>query len=171
MNPFEFATIAINAVMLYLLWRQVSIAAKALRADHQRRKKQSTIEFLMFHVRPQWTEGQKILDQRWPESVITDKVLKEISENSESKAIVQTLLGHLEYMAVGINTGIYDEDILYRASGAYLIRLFHRLRPFVKQAQQDLPTRYIEFENLIAKFEKRKRNKPDEAGNLDSVPL
>lgn len=166
MTIFETLSLIIAAVSVAALLLQLHIGVRTMRADHERRKKQATLEFVMSHVRPLWTEGQRILDERWGAGVLSEQALKDIQEDTKAREIVKTLLGHLEHMSVGLNTGIYDKDLLFRASGAYLIRLFHRLRPYVKYAQKSLPTAYVEFENLVRDFEERKRLKPPTEGNI-----
>jgi hypothetical protein len=166
MSIFETLSILLAIISVSALFWQIQVALHTMRADHERRKKQATIEFLMSQVRPLWTEGKRMLDAKWGTSVLSEDALNEIQEDSNAREIVTNLLGHLEYLSVGINAKIYDKDILYRASGTYLIRLFYRLRPYIKLAQRDLPTIYIEFEALIQDFEERKLVKPPKEGNI-----
>lgn len=69
-------------------------------------------------------------------------------------------------MSVGMNTGVFDKDLLYRMSSSYLIRIYRRLEPYVKHVQKNNSFAYIEFQEIISDFEERKRIKPDPRGNI-----
>lgn len=166
MSLYETLSLILAIVSIAALLWQVRVALQSIHADHERRKKQATIEFLMAQVRPLWTEGRHLLDKKWGTGVLNEDSLKQIEDDPEARVIVTSLLGHLEYLSVGINTGIYDKDILFRASGTSMIRLFHRLRPYIKLSQKNQVTAYIEFENLIHDLEERKRKKPPVDGNI-----
>lgn len=169
MNLFDGLAISAATASALLLFLQVRVASRAIRLDHLRRRRQSTLEFVMAQVRPRWSKSRKLIDEKWGTESISEKALKQIEEDDKSREVVRSLLGHLEYLAVGINVKVYDKDVLHRASGSYLIRTFHRLLPYVKSVQKKQPAAYVELEQLIADFAERKRHKPEPIGELGDV--
>lgn len=69
-------------------------------------------------------------------------------------------------MAVGMNTDIYDKDLLFRMSGSSIISIFDRFNTYITKCQQQNPNLYIEFQDLVNDFKERKRMKPSENGNM-----
>lgn len=93
-------------------------------------------------------------------------MVKEINENHEIKSEIRELLGTLEHVSVGMNTGVFDKDLWYRMSATFLITLYSRLRAYIKHVQKDNPSTYIEFEGIVKEFEARKAKKPESTGNI-----
>lgn len=137
-----------------LIW-QVILAVQAFKADHERRRKQATIEHLL-HLRPLWHESRRRIDERWGTGTLHDGALQEIDNDTDAHEAVKTLLGHLEHLAVGVNAGVFDKDLVFRGSAAHLIKIYHRMYPYIDRVQKTSPTAYCEFRELVKEFEKKK---------------
>ena len=146
------------------IWR-IQVAVATLKADHERRRKQATIDF-MIQLRPVWQESHRLLDERFGSGPLAEQALDEIKSNRDARDIISQLLGNLEHMAVGANTGVFDRDLLFRTSAYFLTNIYHRLRPYIKRVQAGLPTAYVEFEQLAMEFDERRRTKPPTAGQI-----
>jgi len=166
MTAFEISTLIIATATAGLLVWQVRVAVQSIKADHERRKKQATTEF-MLHVRPLWHDQRRMIEKRWGDGVLTNKILDEIDKDHEAYELVRTLLGQLEHISVGVNSGVYDKDLLFRTSGSHLIGIYHRMHPYIMRAQSKLSTAYIEYVQLMREFEERKREKPLQDGNIE----
>ncbi len=136
---------------MLVLASQVGVAGHSLRIDHDRRKKEATIN-CMLQVRPLWHQGRRVLDSKWGKGVLTESALTEIDDDFSSHEVVRTLLGHLELLSIGVHSGVYDLDLLNRMSGFHLCSMYDRLKPYIKRVQGKLPTAYIEFERLVTKI-------------------
>lgn len=165
MTFYEFGVLLISAVSAGLLLLQVRVAIVAVRADHERRKKQATLEFV-HHVRPIWIETKHVLEEKWGNDPLTSKELVLIENDIKLRSVIRNALGSIEHMAVGMNSGVFDKDLLYRMSGTHLISFYDRLHGYIKQKRLLNTAAYTEYEALITDFRERKRNRPETQGDI-----
>ncbi|CAK8723862.1 hypothetical protein KKHLCK_13350 [Candidatus Electrothrix laxa] len=107
--------------IMHLEWKR---ANKANMAIHERTKKQSTLE----HAGELWAEARYELESKFGSEVIASDEAENIFKDKELKANVDKLLGTLEHIAAGVNTGIYDADILYRMCATSVINNFTKFK-------------------------------------------
>ena len=165
MTIFEIPTIIIATATALILIVQASLALKSIKADHERRKKQATFDYVQ-KVRPAWIEAKHILEEKWGKDPLTSKELEEIDKNFQLLVRVRELLGRLEHLSVGINSGVFDKDLIFRMSGSQIISIYKRLHTYIDRVQKRNPTAYIEFQEVVKVFEERKRIKPEKNGNI-----
>lgn len=135
---------------------QIRQQTKISRADHDRQKKQSTIEFYNLIS----TDSYQFLDD------IKNKTLDLASVNSDKalrKSVIR-YLSRLERFAIGIASDVYDFEILCLMSGRYLSKKFNQFKPYIEEARinKNAPMLYKEFELLIAKIDAYRKNRPDQ---------
>lgn len=84
----------------------------------------------------------KTITERIPKLEKTDE--KEWTELTEC-------LADIENFCVGVNTGVYDINILNRVGGVYFIYLFHLLGPVIEKKRSKKSGRrpYDEFEKTV----------------------
>jgi hypothetical protein len=127
------------------------VAIIRLKADHERQKKQSTIEdfgnaYLLCRYE---------IEAKYGLEPITAATANQIDSDLEKCAALNKLLGILEHMVVGVNTGVYDRDVVYRMSAGSMIALKYRLHNYIEHRRKVLtqPKLFIEFERLANEFE------------------
>jgi Domain of unknown function (DUF4760) len=163
MTTYEWTTIVIQILGFGVLISQVAVAIKAIHADHERRKKQSSIEQLGSMYR----ECRHDLEARFGTAPLTNDDIAKIQDDQAYEASVVRLLGVLEHIAVGVNSGIYDEEIVFRMSATSMIDIFKRLELYIRYRQKHVNTAcYIEFNYMIRKFENKKLIQPSSSGNI-----
>jgi hypothetical protein len=167
MTIYNILTLIIATTTAIILVVQAGLALKAFKADHERRKKQATFEFVQ-KIRPAWIDAKHAIEKRWGNEPLTSKELGEIDSNFELLKLVRNLLGLLEHLSVGMNTGVFDKDLMYRMSGSQLIGIYHRLHTYIKRAQKTNPRAYIEYQDLVKSFEERRQVKPEKVGNIEN---
>ena len=113
-----------------------------------------------------WSKNRQAFDKKFGVHSLTNEDVSNINKDTELKETAKALLGLLEHISVGMNTGVYDKNLLFRMSGKYLIDLFDRFKPYIKESQKENPYSYIEFEELVVDFEERKRLRPDPRDNI-----
>ena len=165
MTLYETITLLIGTTTAGILLVQAGLALKSLKADHERRKKQATFEFVQ-KIRPAWIEAKHAIEEKWGDEPLTSKELLEIDSDFKLLKLIRNLLGQLEHLSVGMNSGVFDKDLLYRMSGSQLISIYHRLRTYIERVQKSSPSGYVEYQALVKSFEDRKRTKPDASGNI-----
>jgi hypothetical protein len=165
LSLYETISIIINVVLGVFVVVQIALAIKVYKAEHERRKKLATIEHVR-SIRPLYREAKLKLDAKFGRSTLTEKDVDEIYGNPELKEALENFLAILEHTSVGMNTGVFDKDIWYRMSASFMIKIFRRLQTYIKKVQKENPAAYIEFEEVIVEFEKRKKRKVDIIGNI-----
>gem|GEM_PF-951208 len=165
MDLYEILTLCVAVITASILVIQANLALKSIKADHERRKKQATFEFVQ-KIRPAWIEAKHAIEEKWGKEPLTSKELGEIDKEFELLNLVRNLLGLLEHLSVGMNSGVFDKDLLFRMSGSQLISIHKRLRGYIDRVQLQSPTAYIEYQALVNDFEERKRIRPETNGNI-----
>ena len=136
-----------KVLIFFQIWQQTKIA----RADHNRIKKQSTIEFYNLLS----TDSYALYD------VIKDNTLdlSTILSNEELRDCVRRYLGRLERLAIGVASNVYDFDILNVMCGQYLIRRYEQLVTYITHVRdtEGYKMAYKEFELLIERIKERKK--------------
>lgn len=144
--------ISIIAAAISLISLFVSI--KSYVQDHKRRKKQATIEFY-----------DTICEKLYELNANTDPTLggiaptiENIANNIQLKADVTKILSTYERFSAGVNSGIFDLDLIDRMAGSYLIVLFSRFLPYIEEIRKDASRKssYVEFEHLVMEIKKRR---------------
>jgi hypothetical protein len=165
MEIADWVSSSIALLALVVVVFQLRAGIRSFKADHERRRKQATIEFIT-KIRPIWDENQRILDETFGEDTLTAEAIARLEDEPETRHVLRSLLANLEFMAVGMNTGVFDKDLLYRMAASYLIGIYHRLRPYINHVQRTNPYTYIEFEEIVSRFEEKKRLRPDPRGSI-----
>lgn len=77
-----------------------------------------------------------------------------LEKRDEEWAELTECLADIENFCVGINTGVYDINILNRVGGDYFIYLFHLLGPIIEKKRSKKSKRrpYDEFEKTVDKL-------------------
>lgn len=155
MNYTELITITAAILGTVAAVYNIRLVAQTFKADHERRKKQATIEYVGQILR----EARFTIDARYRSRILTNEELSKLIDTPEDYAKWRNALGVFEHLAVGVSAGVYDKDILYRMSGSYIIELFAVIKPYVLLKREKLPFAYAEFEQLAIEFEKRHQNR------------
>ena len=143
----------IQIVMFLVISGQLYFLYKTYKADHERRKKQATVEYINSIRSDYRALNDKLNDKFSTHPIKMDEI------DDVMKRDIKQLLSILEHLSVGVNTGVYDFDILHRMSGSFLVARYHQLHPHISKAQQVNPKFFIEFEQLCNKIEKTNKEK------------
>lgn len=112
MSILEIITAAVSVISLPLLVVQVHLAARGIAADHLRRKQQATLEYLVVHLRTHFSADLRSFTERFGDADLGEDDLARLGADSEANALVVPLLGSIEHLAVGVNMGVYDQELL-----------------------------------------------------------
>jgi len=145
--------VGIFIAIMQLRKMQVSndLQQKNILADHERRKKQSTIEF-----------SHQVLEERIKATDEINKVFKNqevvnvtapdyINNVNDVKGAISRYLNLMERISVGINIGVYDRDTFMRITGSLTIKFYKRIEPVIieKRRITGNPKAYCDFEQLV----------------------
>jgi hypothetical protein len=135
---------------------QIRQQTRISRADHDRQKKQSTIEFYNMIS----AESYQFLDSIKGKSM----TLATVNSDKELRKSVIRYLSRLERLAVGIASDVYDFEIPCIMSGRYLSKKYNQFKKYIEEARndKDAPMLYKEFEILVLKIEKYRKDNPNQ---------
>lgn len=154
-STYEFYSLLISGFTLLIYAFTLIVIAHQVRMDHERRRKQATIE----HIEK--TKSVYFEHEQWLVSSCGGLVEPTKLTDDDIKKI-KDLLNSIEYLATGVLTGVFDFEMLDRMSGAFFRRLYTRVEPFIKKIRIDRgnPRIYIEFERLADSIDRiRKQGK------------
>ncbi|MDR3148398.1 MAG: DUF4760 domain-containing protein [Oscillospiraceae bacterium] len=156
--------LVISAFTLAAAVLTLRVGIKTLKADHERRKKQSTIEFYQ-EISNITAKLKEAIDKLFADKAInpTDP---DYANNEELKLKISQYLTVMERFAVGINTGVYDLDIYMRCAGRSTIHWYDRLVQIIKDKRKDNKSHlYIDFEHMTNELRNR-YDKLDKSANI-----
>ena len=142
----------ISGITILLILTQLIIIYFAYKADNERKRKQSTIEYIN-NIRGIYKPIRKNLDIKFPG---VDRVVNLEEIDGKLTLEIIELLSTVEHLSVGLNTNVYDFEIFFRMSGSYFLDIFKKLNPYILSAQKNRPTSYIEFEAICKRIEQAK---------------
>ncbi|WP_372398129.1 DUF4760 domain-containing protein [Azospirillum sp. HJ39] len=140
---------------------QIRIMRDAYLADHERRKKQSTIEYVN-SIRDKYRPIVERLEDKFGKDLVIN--LPDIDQGERRN--IKELLSIIEHMAVGVETEVYDIDIIDRMSGSYFLRIRRILDPYISDAQKRNANNYIEFDRMCDRI-RAKRKPLNNKGKLE----
>lgn len=116
----------------------------AYKADHERRSKQATIEF--GHGLNKFADDyNKIIVNNYGNKVINISDL-----NDDAKHYLRDFLSFVEVLAVGVNSGVYDINIINRMYGGFLIVMRKKVDPYIDDIRDTYKTNtpFSEFQHM-----------------------
>jgi len=63
---------------------------------------------------------------------------------------IRHILSKVEHLAVGVDAGIYDFDLVNRMSGAFLVNMYSKFKSYIEETRESRSNQniYIEFDRL-----------------------
>ncbi len=140
MSNYEYLNLFLVAVTLLVLAGQLGAIKRAHLADHERRKKQATIEYMN-----EFRNSYKPIEEMLFSGQINLDDLKD-----HTAVCIRNILSQVEHLAVGVETGIYDFELVNRMSGAFLMNMYSKFKKYIEGMREARGNHniYIEFENL-----------------------
>lgn len=147
----EWLTLGVTVVGLGGLFLQIRSAARAQERDHERQKKQATLDAWNDPAAFDWRESM------WSQ-LPNDRNLAAVrsycpdpsEEDHPHFQPVVTYLNYLENLAVGVHHSIYDLVVLDALAGGRIVAAWQAYEPFVHGRRRSIEsqTLWVEFERL-----------------------
>ena len=157
-NFFQSIASVATCISVVLLWRTT-------RANHERQKKEITIQYSDTHN----LATKDLLNKIYAKSVygVLDitKVLGE--DNRDFLWAVEDYLFSMERFAVGVNSNVFDIYLFDRIMGQKTIEHFDMLKPYIEYIRKkDYEHKFDEFEYMVERLKKvRKERFPKKYNN------
>lgn len=89
----------------------------------------------------------------------TEDKFETMLRGSEDWGKITKCLANIENFCVGINTGIYDINVLNRVGGGFFIEKFQILKPIIqrKREKENSKKIYEEFEKTVDELRKKRK--------------
>jgi hypothetical protein len=123
---------------------------RAFLADHERRKKQSTVEFA-HEVLEQRTIASNVVNEIFNQHEVINVTDSKYLDNKDIQSAVTQYLNLMERISVGINFGVYDIGVFMRITGRATILFYERLEPIIRERRRasGRASQYQDFEHLV----------------------
>ena len=134
-----FAGLLVNVILLLAavwqlraLGKQVGHASTATNQDHERRRKQATIDFYASTLQKR-SEFRTILPYDRDSASILNLLEQANSENNQLGKAITEYLNLFELLATGVRTDVFDFSVIERAAGGRIVAIARNYRPWIEQ--------------------------------------
>ena len=151
----------IQIAVLSVLVVQAFLINKTLKADHERRRKQATLEYINA-VSERYKSALNEFNKRHGEDRFVD--LSDYTE--EDKFLVKSYLNEIENICTGVNCEVLDYYILKRMTAGNLKRNHSRFSQYIEAVQRNKPTTYTEYDAVVARLKHEAKDVSDRQGKI-----
>lgn len=153
-NLFLAVGVIIAVFQLIQMKKSNLLQTQSMMADHERRKKQSTLEFYT-NIYPHLSELRTKITDTFGSEYITPNDSRYANDINIQKTVYEYLV-IIERFAVGVNTGIYDIGIFVNTSGKVVSDMYKKLSPIINEMRltQNYPEMFSDFEKMSKEVEK-----------------
>jgi len=150
------------------------IAEKSFRADHERRKKQVTIEYYNNIFITATIPLRQELRKAFGENYYKHRILPDDEKWKENTVLYDRVITYcrsMERFAVGISIGVFDFDTFNRFSGKTTVMLFEQIQPIIEEKRKimDYNAYCEEFQSLYLDLS-RKQIPTRQDGSISNYP-
>ena len=148
----------IAVFQLFQMKKSNILQSKSLMADHERRKKQSTLEYYT-SIYPYLSEFRTKITDLFDNDYITPNDMR-YKQNEDIQKMIYEYLVIIERFAVGINSGIYDINIFSKTSGKVVSDMYKKLSPIIEEMRviQNYPEMFNDYEKMCKDIEQVREN-------------
>ena len=151
----------IQTILLAVVIVQLWVSYRSLQADHERRKKQATFEYVNAV-----SERFRAALNKFDEKHGIDKVVDISNYDDDDRFIVKSYLNEIEYICAGVNAGVFDLQILHKMMGTGLIGRHHRFQQYINEKRQSKKTVFVEFSEVVRLLETLR---PSDYSNIGKI--
>ena len=131
----------------------VFVAWRAIVKQRDTAKKDKTISLLMKDLEDDFlTDGMKVLLNIHNSEDDDVAIYANSTHKSDNNTnAIRNLLNYYENISVGVNSDIYDIEMIKKSQKTMIIAIYNQSKPFIVRLreQNKNPNLYIEFEKLI----------------------
>lgn len=147
-NIFLIAGAIVALLQLIKMKESNSLQLKSILADHERRKKQATLEFYS-EVYPYLSELRTKITDIFGDEYINPSDTRYRDHQNMQKIIYEYLV-IIERFSVGINSGVYDIKIFAQTSGKTVSDMYKKLSPVINylRLSHNYPEMFYDLEKM-----------------------
>ncbi len=150
LNAFvSIAGVFLNACLLVFVGLQLRSSNRANREDHDRRKKQATVDFWVQTLERRHAIVQQLTSDRNGQGL--KKYLKHLGhEDNAEVRTVHRFLSLYELLAAAANTDVFDLEVLSRIAGRHVIATADTYRAWIleRREQRESPRMFSDLLEL-----------------------
>lgn len=157
MTQYELSSICLSLLAFIVIAGQLVILIRSFKADHERRQKQSTIEYVN-QIRHIYQPIDRKLREKY-----RDKALNPEDVDDGDLGDIREMLSVLENLAVGVNTGVYNLALVNRMMGTAIVKINDNTKPYIRHARinRGSATLYEEFDGMSSQINSLRNQLPD----------
>lgn len=127
--------------------RAQELQLQAFKADHERRRKQATLEF-MNAISDRYKTALRKFDEKHGRERVVDLA----AYDEDDRETVRQYLSEIERACAGVNAGVYDYGILKKMNASMLLSNFQRFGQYIEKAQSQRASLYAEYTHVAARL-------------------
>lgn len=165
MNLYETYSISINSIGLFLVIlglfynaHQTRLARRVHRENHEWNRRKAAQDILLQGRMD--TSGlaeltKELYEKKDDGAISLDFLQERFKQNPNFLIAVNKMLNYHEALAVGINQGIYDEQVIKHTKYSTMKRTFHIFSNYIHYSRTKQLTAFEEQETLISSWNER----------------
>lgn len=170
-NFFLSIGVVIAIFQLVQMRKSNILQSRSMMADHDRRKKQSTLEFYT-NIYPYLSEFRTKITDVFGNGYVTPDDVR-YKENTDMQKMIYEYLVIIERFAVGVNSGIYDINVFAKTSGKTVSDMYKKLSPIIEEMRvtHKYPEMFNDFEKMCKDVEKVREKMYPKLSGVDLVSV
>jgi hypothetical protein len=149
-SGYELLGILIASITLLVYTATLLTISYQVRTDHDRRKKQATIEHLD-KVRTIYRETKHYFDAKIERD--GGEKINPSTLSAEEKQDLRNMLSVLEHLSVGVHARVFDFHLIRLMSKSILIDIYKISEDFINDRRKESPTYFSEYQRLVLELE------------------
>lgn len=170
-NLFLSVGVVVAIFQLVQMRKSNILQSESMIADHDRRKKQSTLEFYT-DIYPYLSEFRTKITDVFDNGYVTPDDAR-YNQNPDIQKMIYEYLVIIERFAVGVNSGIYDINVFAKTSGKTVSDMYKKLSPVIDEMRvtYKYPEMFNDFEKMCKDVEKVREKMYPKLSEVDLVSV
>ncbi len=166
----SFGSLTVSVIAFGALAWQLLLLSRSTAQDHDRRRKQATMEYLTANM----DRRKELFDEGIPNErdheAIAALISLSLSGDPQSTKLITTYLTTFNFLAVGAQTDAFDRRVIDEAWGGLVIAVWNSYQPWIEAKRQEYgePRLWENLEWLAGRMAPRRSAVP--AGGGGTLP-
>jgi Domain of unknown function (DUF4760) len=137
--------------------KNTRLATEAQQREWDLRRREASIQFYMATL--DFRDARKTTLPHDKDGPAVARLIEEAKDDTATQGIIRSHLSYYEMLAMGVNTGVLDEEIVNRSGGMSVLAAWQNYMPWIEKRRRELdaPTMYSELEMLASRLADRSR--------------
>lgn len=132
----SFGSLVVSVVAFAALAWQLLMLSRSTGQDHDRRRKQATMEYLTANMERRKALFDEGIPHERDHEAITALISLSLSGNDQATKLITAYLTAFNFLAVGAQTDAFDREVIDEAWGGIVISVWTNYRPWIEEQRR-----------------------------------